>query len=57
MCSAQLESSVCELVELVELAVWDSTAQKEMSVKKKGGAAVLKLGAYTPLQSFNHTSH
>ena len=39
MCSAQLESSVCKLVELMELAVWASSEGNGSKEKRKRSCA------------------
>ena len=48
--------SICELVELVELTVWESTAQKEMATREKGTATVIELKTYSLSMSFSHVS-
>ena len=51
--------SVCGLVQAVELAVWDSTAQKKMTTGEQGTATVLKHRTYacSIAWSFRHAGH
>ena len=53
------EVSVCGLVQAVELAVWDSTAQKKMTTGEQGTATVLKHRTYacSIAWSFRHAGH
>ena len=50
-------SSVCELVQHVELAVWELHSSQEMVTGGKGIATLLALRTYALLWSFSHGSH